>query len=55
MATAIYVSAMIQDVKLLLDNCNVIMNMKEEQPSTQNARLKYALDTAVSLHVKIIK
>lgn len=55
MATAVYVSAMVLDVKQIMEHCNVIISTYDSRPFDQYINLKNTLHIAISLHANILK
>lgn len=55
MATALYISAMVFDIKLIMERYNDVIGTSDLRPTDQYIQLKNTLHMAISIHTNILK
>lgn len=55
MATACYVSAMVLDIKSILERCDVNFKRKDIQLTIRNANVQNALNKAIKIHMNVLE
>lgn len=55
MATALYISAMVADIKSILERCDTIIIATDLQPMVRDTNIQNSYRKAISLHANILE